>query len=365
MNNQEAIAWAGQNTTSAAIPQASESETVAISPETSGLELMTETRAQTARRCPREENLRYEMGIVPLAAITEPLRFGTLGHHGLEAWWNNLRDDRALEAALYAIAKMAIDDTDAFERARLEVLIEGYDARWGGEEYKPIAAELEFRAPLVNPETGGKSRTFQRAGKLDVLVRDASGRVFIVEHKFSGEDISHGSSFWARLRMGGQSAGYIRGAEALGYKVDGVIYDVIGKPKLRPYKATPEADRKYKRDGTLYANQRATDETVEEYRARVREEVAANPDKYYQRGTVVRLEEQMREHDLELWALSQSILFRRRAGIAPRNPDACQRYGSTCSYFAICAGEASIDDQTQFRRLEWFHPELTPSKEET
>lgn len=364
--------------------------------------LLTESRAQVARRCLREERLRYVEGIVP-AGTEEALRFGTLWHHGQEAWWG--KTQLPLIAAKQAIQDSATPETDAYELARAEAMMEGYDARWGGEQYEVLGVEVEFRAPLINPETGARSRTFERAGKVDVVVRQGI-RTFVVEHKSSGEDIGPGSSFWARLRMGGQSSGYIRGAEALGHQVEGVLYDVARKPDLRPYKATPIEDRTYTKPrykqcpeckkknppplphayeiegdqpqccqedpeggarrvictdvgGRLHANCRAADETVDEYRDRVRAAIAEDPDRYYQRGLVVRLEAQLAEADGELWQLGQTLREVHRLGLAPRNTDACQRYGRTCSYFALCAGEASADDE-RFRRLTWPHSELTP-----
>lgn len=342
----EETPWAG-NTTSDPIRQRGDTTPSSPTARAPGrksceLELLTESRCQVARRCLREEKLRYVDGLVP-AATAESLRFGTLWHHGMEAWWS-CRDspEVALDVAREAMIDSASSETDAYELARAEVMLEGYDARWGGEQFEVLGVELEFRAPLVNPETGARSRTFERAGKLDVVVRDPTGRAFVMEHKTSGSDISAGSAWWSRLRFGGQSSGYLRGAEALGYQPIGVLYDVARKPMLRPLQAN---------------SKRAAQETVDEYRARVREDIAANPDKYFQRGLVVRLEEQMHEADMELWQLGQMLRDHHRLQIAPRNPDACERYGQTCSFFDLCCGNASTDD-SQFRRLGWKHPEL-------
>jgi hypothetical protein len=73
----------------------------------------------------------------------------------------------------------------------------------------------------------------------------------------------------------------------------------------------------------------------------------------------VRLEQQMAEADAELWQLAGMLREHHRLQLAPRNPDACQRYGNTCSYFDVCCGNANTDD-SQFKRLEWAHSELTP-----
>jgi hypothetical protein len=73
---------------------------------------------------------------------------------------------------------------------------------------------------------------------------------------------------------------------------------------------------------------------------------------------VVRLELQMEEHDVETWLLASHLREAHRLGVAPRNTDACSRYGQTCAYFPICAGEAEAEDPSKYRELEWVHPEL-------
>jgi hypothetical protein len=207
---------------------------------------------------------------------------------------------------------------------------------------KTVAVEQEFRIPLVNPETGAESKTWQLAGKLDGLVRDEQGRLFVLEHKTSSADIGPGSDYIARLRLDGQVSMYLRAAREMGHgEPAGVLYDVIGKVALRPYKKSAEI--KLKKDGTPYANCRLEDETPDEYRARVAEHIAANPDDYFQRVTVVRLEDELREFERELWQMGSIMRDAVRTGIAPRNPDACSRYGSMCSFWPVCSGETSQD----------------------
>src|SRR5262249_35174959 len=125
-----------------------------------------------------------------------------------------------------------------------------------------------------------------------------------------------------------------------------------------PHKATPEEKRKYTKSGDLYANQREHDETTDEYRERVRGHIAASPDRYYARGTVVRLEHDEREHALDVWPLAESLSWAEMRGFYPRNPDACMRYGRTCEYFNVCSGAGDINDDSQFRTSEKAHEEL-------
>ncbi len=237
---------------------------------------------------------------------------------------------------------------DPFDLARAEAMLRGYDARYGeemGARYIVLAVEAEFRAPLVNPETGAASRTFQRGGKIDAIAHDVQGsRDVVVEHKTASEDISPGSAYWKKLRMDGQVSGYFLGADALGFKAEACLYDVLGKLSLRPYQPGKKRERA---------------ETPEEYRDRCIEAIIAEPDAYYRRGDVVRLEAEAEEALFDDWQTAQQMREAQRLGRFPRNPDACMKWGRACDYFEVCTGEASLSDPTRFRQSQNISPELT------
>lgn len=318
------------------------------------MDLMTNSRLKAARSCSRYHKLRYVEGW-KAAQDADALRFGTLVHLGLEAWWTATGEAR-LEAAIAAMGGM---EADPFDRVRAEELLLGYHVRWGDEPYETLAVEHEFRTELRNPETGAASRTWELGGKLDVVARDLrDGRVLIVEHKTSGENIEPGSEYWRKLRMDGQVSIYFVGARAAGFDVQGCLYDVLGKPKLTPLKATPMEARKYTKEKRLYSNQRELDETAEEYRLRIREALAGEPNRYFQRGEVTRLERDLDEALYDIWQTSQLVRESVRTGRAPRNPDACVRPGRMCEFFDVCTGAASLEDAARFVRLDTVHPEL-------
>lgn len=329
------------------------------------LELLTNSRSRSARACMREHQLRYDLGFRPVTEA-EVLRFGSLCHLGLEAWALAIKAGAPQNEWLgHALAAME-GEADPFERAKAEAMLTGYHIRWADEPYEILAVEARFEMPLINPATGASSRTWRLGGKIDLIVRDLrDGRVLVEEHKTSAEDVGQGSSYWKRLRMDGQVSIYLDGAKALGFDVAGCLYDVLGKPGQRPLKATPVEERKYtkptKAEPTprLYANQRAEDETPAEYRHRILEAIAADPAAHYQRGEVVRLESELEEARYDIWQTAQAVQHARLAGRAPRNPDACVRYGQTCPFFSVCTGEASLEDPLLFRRLENPHVELT------
>lgn len=334
-------------------------------------ELLTSSRLKAARQCVRKHDILYRLQVRP-AIEADALRFGTLVHKGLESWWL-ARSDR-LAHALAAIT----GEADPFDHAKAEALLRGYDARWGGETFEVLTVEAQFQTRFVNPDTGRPSDTYDLGGKIDAIVR-MDGKTYVVEHKTSSDDIRAGSGYWKRLRLDGQVSTYFAGAKALGFDVDGCLYDVLGKPSIRP-KDIPVIDedgvkvvldrdglRARTKDGkkwrqTSDAAEGLTlstrPETPDEYLARCLEDIASDPEAYFQRGIVVRLAGEVDEAMADSWALARTLADLDRAGRSPRNPDACVSYGQTCAFFDACTGAASLDDPTRFRRLATAHPEL-------
>ena len=99
------------------------------------------------------------------------------------------------------------------------------------------------------------------------------------------------------------------------------LYDVIRKPTIRPYKATPEENRKYKKDGTLYAGQHEHDENPHEWEARLMADISERPDYYFQRVEVVRSESDLSDYLFDMWAVGREIADAERIGRWSRNPE--------------------------------------------
>jgi hypothetical protein len=344
---------------------------------TLSLPVLTNSRMKAARACLRYDKLRYRLGYRPTREPSE-LRFGSLVHRGLEAWWNGwlLPQDERLALTLAAVS----GEADQFDRVKAEELLAAYHCRWFLEPLEVIGVETEFLGPLVNPLTGAESRTFRRSGKVDALAFEPSThRKLLVEHKTSAEDIRQGSNYWLRLRMDPQISTYYEGARFLGHEVDGCIYDVIAKPKLRPAQVPIVDEDRVKivrdrtgervrtKDGKKWRETadaalgyvlQTRAETPDEFRLRLAADILAEPGAYFQRGEVVRLESEMREALLDDWHFAITLRDSIREDRAPRNPDACVRYGRTCEFFGVCTGTESLDDQTRFVRSENVHPEL-------
>jgi hypothetical protein len=331
------------------------------------LRVITNSELRTRRRCAREYFHMYVQGYRLIEDKPE-LRFGSMFHDGREELWRSGSLDAAIAAAVAGAA-------DEYEAAKVRVLLTGYEARWGGPPDDLVDTEVEFRAPLINPATGAASRTFVLGGKIDALMKRRFN-----ELKTTSEDIGPGSIYWRRLTLDPQVSTYYAGAKALGHEVDSCEYDVVRKPALRPSQValTDESGTKIvhdqsgqrvrTKDGKKWRETGDTaqgyvlqtrPETPAEYETRLTEDVAANPDKYYQRGEIVRLEADEREAQQDAWQLTRSMREAELAGRFPRNPDSCMRYGRVCAYFDVCCGTAALGDTTRFERVDNVHQELS------
>lgn len=356
-------------------------------------ELYTASRLRVWRQCNRAHLYRYVLAI--RTPSTPAMAFGTHAHAALEAWYRawQVGVDR-LAAAFEAID--ALDDVDDFERARLRVLAAAYDARWGSANWEVLAVEVEFRYFLGDIEIGGK---------IDALIRDLDDRrVYVVEHKTSTADTSAGAPYWDRLAIDTQVSIYIDGAAAgLDYEIAGCVYDVLQRPRHEQLLATPVEERQYTQgrgckgcggsaktgeiakgngfylvafadeqkrvecDGCagtgwkldkngkpeaphLYAKQRDTDETTEEYADRVANEIAERVDDFLVRGIVVRLDSELPRIRQELIDTIEAMRVLDEKGLAPPNFDSCIRGRETCPFFDACVGRADINDESIFPR---------------
>lgn len=279
---------------------------------------------------------------------SDALNFGTAMHSMLEGYWNG------------KVPMLPAMD-DSYQEMTLLALFEGYQKRWLESDrmtYETIGTEMRFDAPLMNPETGGVSKTFHLSGKIDALAKEkTTGKVVIVEHKTTGQDIGPGSDYWRKLPIDGQVSGYYCGAEALGHQASTCLYDVIRKPTIKPLKATPEDKRKYNKDGSLSKACRENDETPDEWYGRLSADIASRPDYYYARIEISRSDNDLLEYLFDMWAVSREIADAERMNRWSRNPQACSVFG-TCEYFGVCTGEQDIDDVTLFRTAERANEEL-------
>ena len=359
------------------------------------MHLITNSRLTKFQRCARAHHYRYERGVAPLTDAPA-LVFGTAIHAALEAFWRAWMSTGygSTEAALAALGGQPLDP---FTAAKALVMVSAYCAKYLrlAARSEVLAVEREFSCALTDPDTGVTATRWMLAGKVDAIIRLPDGRVAIVEHKSSARDASAGSDYRARLTLDAQVGIYFEGAAALGYAPDLCLYDVLVKPSMEPLTATPMEDRKYtqaksrvckecsrKKDpkpaphwdepaqvfctdgqvqtdpgGRLYAKQRDTDETVEEFTERLCRAIEQEPDRYLIQAELVRSEDERADCLRDVCAVVRAIELARRTGYAPRSAQSCFAHGR-CEYLDACHAPSIIDDPHRYRRLP-IHQELS------
>ena len=337
-------------------------------------QVLTNSRLACFRACPRKHYLRYELGLRP-AEQGSALRVGSAFHRALEA--------RAKGEDVEGALAQGIDDP--FDLALVAAMFYRHERRWANEPLEVVASELAFDLPLRNPETGAATPVWRIAGVIDAIVRLADGRLAVKEVKTTRRDFTVGSDYWVRLRLDPQLSIYVVAARELGFPVETVLYDVTRRPELKPLKATPVGERKYtKKDsklkdgtvrpaGSLYADQRETDETPEEFTVRVAKDIAGRPDHHFARIELARLDQDLEECARDVWRLQRVIrdcqLESERAvvrGQRPtvawaKSPDACMGNGFTCEFLSTCTENRPVETETPegLVRIADIHPELT------
>jgi hypothetical protein len=329
------------------------------------LRRLTSSYIGAYQRCPRKSYLAYAARIRPLRRNPD-LWFGTVVHRCLEAYWRARMamlalDDAALALFVTFVTESA--DLDPYQAAKMKAMLVLYVSRWALVPCRVLAVEAQFEYPLINPESGMRSRRWKLAGKIDVIIELTAGfdtipagAVCIVEHKTSADDLKDGGAYRSRLKHDHQVSQYFVGAAALGFDCDFCIYDVLRKPTQKPLKATGEL--KYNKDGSLRKGQRVEDETPEQYFERCAAAIRENPDAFIVRVVVVRFGVAHEDYEFTVWQVADAIAQSERLNKAPQHRVSCWLFHKPCEYLPICDGYSSPDDQTMYRIATSEHEEL-------
>jgi RecB family exonuclease len=347
---------------------------------------------QTFRTCPRRHYFMYEQGLRRDRDATA-LRIGGIVHKALERLWNDRASDPLGDALKevydnYATYPLWVTTEESqreweYERETVSALVSGYWERWRKEMPESVGIEHAFDAPIRNPETGASSRTFRLAGKIDALARLAGGRLAVVEHKTTGEDISAESDYWRRLRIDPQISGYVLGARERGFDVQTVLYDVLRKPSIRPEQVTmvdkdgfkivvdAAGERVYltNKSGEKTKPRESGDPekgytlckrpmTPEEWWQKLSADIAARPDFYFQRREIARMDSDMQDYAAELWQTAELVREAKTKERWVRNTSACLSM-SRCEFLDICHLGLEVSEVPEgFMRVSHVHPEL-------
>lgn len=356
-----------------------------------GSDLITNSRMTCMKTCLRKHYFAYELG-VRRDCGSQPLRMGSALHLGLDALakGESFEASAAVACRDYDVVPPGFDPFEwAIERETVIRLLHAYSEKYQGMDV--IASELSFSIPLMNPETNTPMRLYRFGGQIDKIVRLSDGRLAVMEHKTTSDDLCHESDYWQRLRVDHQISLYLMAAKALGHDVVTVIYDVIRKPCIRPKQiAALDADgnkivldrngqRVFLKNGKprqsgdkdLEYDLQSRIETAEEYGQRLTAELTADPDRYFARREIARTEQDIQEFSDEAWQQAQTLRNRElvsdKLAVAGKDPSAAWFRTTTaclhpyrCEYCEVCFSGRDLrtDIPEGFVKLENIHPEL-------
>lgn len=271
-----------------------------------------------------------------------------------------------LAAALAAIPPPETED-EALRIACARGLMVGYHHHWNHEEWTVRSIEQEFHVPIFNPASGRRSPLYTHAGKFDGIV--SRNGDYLLEHKTCREDIGPGSPYWTRLAIDTQISGYLLASWYLGRKLEGVLYDVIRKPEIRPkclglkdaamvrmsgrYHTAPLSPASYQQ----FSLSEDSRETPEMFETRLVQDTLDRPDWYFGRQVVRRLDQELLMYAQELWRTTRDLHVASSSGDVRRNDKACFAFQRPCEYLGLCAGH-DHPARANWRQLPTLHPEL-------
>lgn len=267
-----------------------------------------------------------------------------------------------------ALAAVDVHATEPLLRAKMRALLLAYHQRWAAQDIDVLEIEQVASADLYNPATSAKSRTFQMAGKKDILLLEAE-RFWLMDHKTCSEDIADAAApYWKQLVVEGQHLHYALLEHLDGRRVEGAIWDVMRKPSISPRQIS-KGDLTTTSISGKYFGQQVSKLDLEEAKDTGRENFTLygyrllwdatqiRPEWYFQRQRVARLDNELIEYASELWGHTQDMLIARRENRWPRNSGACMNYGRPCTFLGICSGH-DTPDSDKWQPKQWVHNEL-------
>ena len=263
------------------------------------------------RRCPREHHYRYVERVEPIVPADALVR-GRRIHEALANLWTG-RD-------------VSLDGLSPADRAMMRAYRAVHGPVWSLRDR--MVANVPFRVELVAGVT--------LVGELDELGIDAERKEIIVEHKTTSSDVSPGSAYWRDVVTTNSQAS----AYCLAFPRATILWDALRKPTLRQLQANKS---------------RREPESDEAYEQRCYEQLTSEPENFFARAKIVRLESELEAYKQDVRDVG-NVIWTSWDGKAYRNPDACHTFGRPCDFFDVCWGSSTLDSP-QFRRVEKNHTE--------
>jgi hypothetical protein len=296
------------------------------------------------RNCRRFFQNRYVRAIESIHK-QDTLRFGTMGHTGLEMYYNEEGLEKIRQAIFDAAREAAWQGKEQRQELYAWAMISGYAMHFPlkDEPWEVVEAEPGFETKLINPATGRSARSFTMAGKVDLLVQNKeTGEYAIMEHKTTTRPVD---SFLQRIWTDFQIhlyAHYL--GQARGIKIEKVIYNILTKSKLRRGGLSSKKQVALESDGDLLAR------LLEDH---------MGSDKLYHREEIIISDHRVGQLVDEVWEVKDQMLIAARRDKYYQNPSYCFHWNRPCEYYELCKSDDSEVIMNSYYQPRIPHEELT------
>lgn len=370
---------------------------------------LSHSAASAFRQCARLFKLRY-VDKIESVDREEALWLGSLYSDAHECRTKLIQAGAASEVAM-GLTSMFLDhvmdgwESDA-KKKRIRIVCEAMFraniARWTPDtprdpmdigkmdsDFDVVSAEPYYKIRPRNPMTGAVSRSFDSPLRVDRLLRRKdSGKLWIHERKTASSIDDVVDWVWTdvQTRLYSKWVG-----EVFGEPVEGVLYDIAGKPRHTQKEGWEETDEEWKLrldDKLKEAHASLTEKkkrlpladewSKEESRVRglksmQRGSVIAETDADFftrvfaacdETGSQVRYWHNIDDADIEdammdFWDVMQQILDARKRKRWPKNTLSCRKWGAACEFVPLCKGsmklESLVFDQDGTDRMANLH----------
>ncbi|MDK9699075.1 MAG: PD-(D/E)XK nuclease family protein [bacterium] len=328
--------------------------------------ILTYSSMQSFLDCPRKY-LNREIKCLTSKEKNRTLDFGSAWHGALERWYTpGDQDVKCAAIKQYFSDCFPNRESDYNERRdflMLDVMFSTYLNRFPEEDFDVIAAETKFLLPIINPNTGRISRTFNLSGKVDGLIRmKETGELYILEHKTAS---SVDGSYLEKLPLDFQINLYAYAlSRHLKRPITGVIYNVIQKSGIKLKMGETEeayqkklADRIAESKTGKSALKRIMPQTDEEFTIELRSKYR-DPEMITREQLLISPQD-LKDTEQYVWTITQKIIGEMNEGDWLPNRGHCFKYGKTpCQYWALCRSKNSELVQQNFYDIKPPHEEL-------
>jgi hypothetical protein len=301
--------------------------------------ILTYSSISSFLNCRKLYKYRYIDELVPITK-DKNLKLGNDIHNFL-ADWHRYNDRFNLIDTIdnyYKNKEQNEDNKSNYNLAKVMML--SYIERYPSEEFIPVVLEETFENNIINPSTNYSSRNFIISGKVDGLIQYPDGTYYLLEHKTTSNIAgSYLERLWTDFQISLYSY-YIE--QSKGIEIDGVLYNILTKAKLRQGKEETEKEF-YERRMNLISkskkgNSNAKRKLAESdlyFQKRLKEKYK-EPTMFHREKIYISKDslEKVNEH---IWNISKSILSAFNKNNFYPNPSYCFNYNKPCSYYPICS----------------------------